>query len=152
MIDAINQAIVSELKQNARIGWGDLAGRVGISRQALKKRVERLEQKGHIKAYTIITSHQQASPGSESSETIRAFFRIRFSKGNSCFKLSQLFSSYENILSAWAIAGNWDALVLVEAGSMEEVSEIREIIVKSGGIDEIRTEVALVQLYHNDGA
>ena len=147
MMDAINQRIMVELKRDARIGWGDLAGRIGISRQALAKRVDRLEQKGYIKGYTIVTSHQESGRAQQEGTTIQAFLRIRFSKGNDCFKLSQIFSSYENVVSGWAITGIWDALVLVEAGSMEDVSEIREIIVSTGGIEEIRTEVVLNRLY-----
>ena len=41
---------------------GALADRVGISRQALKGRVERLEYKGHIVGYTIITAHNDDQP------------------------------------------------------------------------------------------
>ena len=159
MLDIINQRIISELKKNSRINWGDLAKIVGISRQALKKRIERLEYKRHIIGYTILTSHEalhEASheapheaphEASHKASRIRAFLRVRFSKGNDCFKLSLTFNSYKNVIASWGITGDWDSLVLVQAESMEKISEIRELIVQTGGIDEIETEVVLNEFH-----
>ena len=143
MLDLINQKIISELKKNSRIGWGQLSEIIGISRQSLKKRIERLEHKRHIIAYTIITNDE------EFNETphVQAFLKIRFLKGNDCFKLSRILPSYSSVIASWAITGDWDNIVLVRASSMEHISEIREVIVETGGIDEIETEVILNELY-----
>lgn len=145
-MDAINQSILAELKQNSRIGWGTLADRVGISRQALKGRVERLEYKGHIVAYTIITAHHEQRQREDQLRSVRAFLKIRFAKGNDCFKLARQMESCTNIVGSWAITGDWDMIILVEAQSLEQISEIREIIVASGGIDEIKTDAVLNEL------
>ena len=150
MLDLINQKIMSELKKNSRIGWGQLSEIVGISRQALKKRIERLEHKRHIIGYTIITGHES----SDKTQHVQAFLKIRFLKGNDCFKLSRILSSYSNVVASWAITGDWDNIILVKAHNMEQISDIREAIVETGGIDEIETEVILNELYidksHNE--
>ena len=143
MLDLINQKIISELKKNSRISWGELSGIVGISRQALKKRIERLEYKRHIMGYTIITSHESA----RETSSVQAFLKIRFSKDNDCFKLSRILQSYDNVVASWAITGDWDNMILVRASSMEKISEIREIIVQTGGIDEIETDTVLNELH-----
>lgn len=143
MLDLINQEIIANLKKDGRIGWGRLASIVGISRQALKKRVERLEYKQHILGYTIVTSHDTEDSPQRNDPLVKAFLRIRFAKGNDYFKLSPILATYDNAISAWAITGDWDSVVLVQARNTEMLSEIREIIVKTGGIDEIETEVIL---------
>lgn len=143
MLDLINQKIISELKKNSRISWGELSYIVGISRQALKKRIERLEYKRHIIGYTIITA-QESSP---EPSNVQAFLKIRFSKDNDCFKLSRILPSYDDVVASWAVTGDWDNIVLVKASSMEKISEIREIIVRTGGIDEIETDTVLNELY-----
>ena len=145
-MDVINQSILAALKQNSRIGWGVLAAQLGISRQALRKRIERLELKGQIVGYTIITSHNDEDGDTSTSNHVRAFLKIRFAKGNDCFKLSRFLSSYANIVGSWVVTGDWDMIVLLEANRMEQISDIREVIVASGGIDEIETEVVLNRL------
>ena len=143
MLDLINQKIISELKKNSRISWGQLSEIVGISRQALKKRIERLEYKRHIIGYTIITDYEAFNE----EPYVQAFLKIRFLKGNDCFKLSHLLPSYRNVIASWAITGDWDNVILIRAKSMEQISEIREVIVETGGIDEIEIEVVLNELY-----
>ena len=142
-MDSINQHIISELKKNARVQLGVLASIVGISRQALTKRIETLEKNGYIAGYTILTTHRT----SDDTHKVYAFLRIRFKEGNDCFKLSKIFPTYKNILASWAITGNWDAVILLAADNMETISEIREIIAGTGGIDQIETEVILNWLH-----
>ena len=145
-MDTINRTIIAELKKNSRIGWGALADRVGISRQALKGRVERLDYKGHIVGYTIITAHNDDQPEEGQSRSIQAFLKIRFTKGNDCFRLARHMESCTNIVGSWAITGNWDMILLVAAQSLEQISEVREVIVATGGIDEIKTDAVLNEL------
>ena len=142
-MDLINQGILAALKQNGRIGWGQLAAQLGISRQALRKRIERLEYKNHIRGYTIITSYGEDTAQDPRKDSVSAFLNIRFAKGNDCFKLSQLLSSYQDTAGSWAVTGDWDMVLLVTGKSFEQISAIREAIVATGGIDEIETEAVL---------
>ena len=144
-MDIVNQEIIAALKQNGRITWGELASQIGISRQALRKRVERLEHKGEIIGYTIVTAHKDDNV-EQNKSVVRAFLKIRFAKGNDCFKLARAMSSCQNIAGSWAITGDWDMMALVEAASMEKISEIREMFVSMGGIDEIETDAVLNRL------
>jgi DNA-binding Lrp family transcriptional regulator len=144
-MDIVNQEIIATLKQNGRITWGELASQIGISRQALRKRVERLEHKGEIIGYTIVTAHKDDNV-EQNKSVVRAFLKIRFAKGNDCFKLARAMSSCQNIAGSWAITGDWDMMALVEAASMEKISEIREMFVSTGGIDEIETDAVLNHL------
>ena len=47
-LDALDQKIVSLLIENARMSYSDIAQRVGISRVAVKMRVQALEKRGVI--------------------------------------------------------------------------------------------------------
>ena len=50
-MDTIDQKILSELQENARISNADLAERVNLSPTPCLRRVRKLEQDGVIKAY-----------------------------------------------------------------------------------------------------
>ncbi len=147
MLDLINQKIIFELKKNSRISWGELSRVAGISRQALRKRIERLEYKRYIIGYTIVTSHEPPretlSVQDFETASVQAFLKIKFSKENNCFKLSRTLLSYDSVIASWSIAGYWDNIVLVRVNNIEEISKIREIIIEAGGIDEIKTDAIL---------
>ena len=55
-LDALDQQIVSLLIENARLSYSDIGEKVGLSRVAVKSRIQALEQRGVIEEYT--THHQ----------------------------------------------------------------------------------------------
>ena len=60
-LDALDQKIVSLLIENARMSYSDIAQRVGVSRVAVKMRVQALEKRGVIEGYTTIIDPQKIS-------------------------------------------------------------------------------------------
>lgn len=52
-MDDIDLSIIRQLSANSRISWADLGATVGITRQTAAERVQKLEQAGVIKNYTI---------------------------------------------------------------------------------------------------
>lgn len=52
-MDDIDLSIIRQLSANSRISWADLGSAVGITRQTAAERVQKLEQAGVIKSYTI---------------------------------------------------------------------------------------------------
>lgn len=47
-LDALDQQIVSLLIENARLSYSDIGEKVGLSRVAVKSRIQALEQRGVI--------------------------------------------------------------------------------------------------------
>ena len=60
-LDALDQKIVRLLIENARISYSDIGQKVGISRVAVKARIQALEQRGIIEEYTTIINPQKIS-------------------------------------------------------------------------------------------
>ena len=60
-LDALDQKIVRLLIENARISYSDIGQEVGISRVAVKARIQALEQRGIIEEYTTIINPQKIS-------------------------------------------------------------------------------------------
>ena len=58
-LDALDQKIVQLLIKNARISYSDIGQEVGISRVAVKARIQALEQRGIIEEYTTIINPQK---------------------------------------------------------------------------------------------
>ena len=60
-LDELDQKIVQLLIQNARMSYSELGEKTGISRVAVKMRVQALEQRGVIEQYTAIVNPQKLS-------------------------------------------------------------------------------------------
>jgi len=147
---AIDVAILAALKADGRISLTNLAEKVGISRPALRDRMARMEKKGQILGYTVLTSHETEKSLPDESQ-VKALLHLKFANSeNDCFKLSAYLSSYKNVLASWGTTGNWDMIVLVKGGNMETISEIREIIKATGGLDRIETFVVLNEFKKSD--
>lgn len=60
-LDALDQKIIRLLIENARISYSDIGQNVGLSRVAVKARIQALEQRGIIEEYTTVINPQKIS-------------------------------------------------------------------------------------------
>ena len=60
-LDALDQQIVHLLIENARRSYSEIGQRIGISRVAVKMRIQALEQRGVIEEYTTVINPQKIS-------------------------------------------------------------------------------------------
>ena len=60
-LDELDQKIIRLLIENARISYSDIGEETGISRVAVKARIQALEKRGVIKEYTTIINPQKIS-------------------------------------------------------------------------------------------
>ena len=60
-LDAVDAQIVRLLIDNARMSYSDIGQKVGLSRVAVKMRVQALEKRGVIESYTTIVNPQKIS-------------------------------------------------------------------------------------------
>ena len=60
-LDELDQKIIRLLIENARISYSDIGKETGISRVAVKARIQALEKRGVIEEYTTIINPQKIS-------------------------------------------------------------------------------------------
>ena len=60
-LDSLDQKIVRLLIENARSSYSDIGDKIGISRVAVKARIQAMEQKGIIEEYTTVINPQKIS-------------------------------------------------------------------------------------------
>ena len=58
-LDALDRQIVHLLIENARRSYSEIGQRIGISRVAVKMRIQALEQRGVIEEYTTVINPQK---------------------------------------------------------------------------------------------
>lgn len=136
-MDAIDEKIIAELTRNARVSHSELAGKVLLSRNAVRQRVERLERQGHIAGYTIVR------PGDDTGDVVAAFVLVyrqdRMRGGDVLAALKRI----PEVVICEILSGDFDLMVRLEAASLERVRDIWEDIAKMPGVRDTVTALAL---------
>ena len=62
-MDKLDQRILELIKDNARLSYSEIGKSVGISRVAVKKRMDAMENSGVIRGYRTVIDEEQAQEG-----------------------------------------------------------------------------------------
>lgn len=121
-LDALDQKIVRLLIENARISYSDIGQEVGISRVAVKARIQALEQRGIIEEYTTIINPQKISGA------VSCYFEIE-TLPDTLAEVTETLKENEAITQVYRMTGKNKLHVHAVAASSEEMEKlIREVI------------------------
>lgn len=121
-LDALDQKIVRLLIENARISYSDIGQEVGISRVAVKARIQALEQRGIIEEYTTIINLQKISGA------VSCYFEIE-TLPDTLAEVTETLKENEAITQVYRVTGKNKLHVHAVAASSEEMEKlIREVI------------------------
>lgn len=121
-LDELDQKIVQLLIENARMSYSAIGERVGISRVAVKARVQSLEQRGIIEEYTAIVNPQKISGA------VSCYFELETSP-DTFTRVTELLYQNETITQIYRVTGKNKLHIHAVAASHEEMeSLIREVI------------------------
>lgn len=127
-LDELDRKIVELLIQNARMSYSDIGQQVGISRVAVKMRVQSLERRGVIEEYTTIVNPQKISGA------VSCYFELETAP-EAFQQVVELLRQEETITQIYRVTGNHKLHVHAVAASSEEMERlIREVIDPLPGI------------------
>lgn len=121
-LDALDQKIVRLLIENARASYSDIGQKVGISRVAVKTRIQALEQRGIIEEYTTIINPQKISGA------MSCYFEIE-AEPDTLTQVTEILERNEIITQIYRVTGKDKLHVHAVASSNEEMETlIRDVI------------------------
>ena len=121
-LDELDQKIVELLIENARMSYSEIGQRVGISRVAVKARIQALEQRGIIEEYTTIINPQKVNGA------VSCYFEIEL-QPETFPRAVELLQENETITQIYRVTGKNRLHVHAVAASGEEMEElIRQVI------------------------
>lgn len=136
-MDHLDEKIIAELTRNARISHAELAGRVLLSRNAVRQRIERLERHGHIAGYTIVRA------GDDSGEVVSALVLVyrqdRMRGGDVLAALKRI----PEVVICEVLSGDFDIMVRLEAATLQRLRDIWEDIAEMPGVRDTVTALTL---------
>ena len=113
-LDKLDQEIVSLLIENARISYSDIGEKIGISRVAVKARIQALEQRGIIEEYTTIINPQKISGA------VFCYFEIETTP-NRLAEVTELLNANDTVTQIYRVTGKDKLHVHAVASSAEEM-------------------------------
>lgn len=135
-LDAIDQTLLAELRDNARCPMALLARKVGLSRTAVQARITRLERDkvitgygartGEAYAQSQVSAHVMLTVGPKLTGTVEAALR-----------------KIPEVRSLLSISGTYDMIAIVQAGSIERLDALIDGIGLLDGVERTHTSVVL---------
>jgi DNA-binding Lrp family transcriptional regulator len=140
-VDGIDQQIVALLRQNARRSFQDIGGRVSLSPPAVKRRVDRLEAAGVIRAYAAIVD--PSAMGWHTHAFVALYCEGRMSAG----EIRAAVGDHPEVVAAYTVAGEASAILHVYAEDTAHLEVALERIRDTPGIRRTQTQVVLSTLF-----
>ncbi len=135
-MDDIDQALIAQLRQNARATVAELAHRLKVSRGTVTNRIRKLEDQQLIVGYTV-RLRPEAEP-----ERIRAWMAVLVDGNQTRAVIASLLGE-PGVAALHDTNGRWDLLAELSAGSMTELSQVLERIRLIKGIQGTETSIHL---------
>ena len=116
-LDQLDQQILQLLIRNARMSYSEIGQQVGISRVAVKMRVQALEKKGIIEEYTTIVNPQKISGA------VSCYFEIETTP-ESLMEVARRLKENETVTQIYRVTGKSKLHVHGVASSNEEMERL----------------------------
>jgi len=136
LTDQNDKQILAILRNNSRTSVADIARELKLSRSTIKDRIDRLEAKEIIKAYSILLSDEYTKG------SISAHVMIKLESGRPPSIIKHL-QKIDQIRTAYAVSGNYDLIIIVEAESTKELDEVIDTVREFDSIKDTITSVIL---------
>ena len=116
-LDETDQKILRLLIQNARMSYSEIGQQVGISRVAVKMRVQALEKKGIIEEYTTVINPQKISGA------VSCYFEIETAP-DTLMQVAGLLKENDTVTQIYRVTGKSRLHVHAVASSNEKMEKL----------------------------
>lgn len=113
-LDELDQRIIAELRRDGRASLSDLADRLSIARATVRARMERLQARGEIVGFTVLTrSDVTAQP-------VRGLMMIAI-EGRGTERIVARLTGLPEIIAVHSTNGRWDIIAEIGTRTLEEL-------------------------------
>ena len=117
-LDALDLAILAQLKQDGRMSNLQLSEVIPLSHSAISRRIKRMEESGVIEGYGA-----RINPAAI-GQNVRAFAAVQRQPMVSAIELAKAFEAIPEVVSCWIVTGEADVFIEVAARDMSHFSAI----------------------------
>lgn len=116
-LDEIDQRLIAELRRDGRASHSDLAERLGLARATVRARLERLQARGEIVGYTVLTR------GDISAAPVRGLMSIQI-EGRGTERIMARMAGLPEVQAVHSTNGRWDLIAELGTQTLEELDQV----------------------------
>ncbi len=144
-IDAVDRKILSLLVEDGRRSYGDIAARVSLSAPSVKRRIDRLRDRGALEGFTAIVDHGAMGWNTE------ALVELFFQAGTTLDRVARTLRDHPEVVEAWSVTGEADAIARVRTGDNAALERLIMDLQKDGLVIRTRSQVVMSRLVSRAG-
>jgi Lrp/AsnC family transcriptional regulator len=141
-LDTIDLKILTLLQQDASLSTAEIAERAGVSQSPCWRRIQRLREKGYIKATVAIVDRQKLG------FMMQIFAQVKMARltDEARAEFVRQIAGTPEILECYTVFGEMDVMMKVVAPDVVWYQEfVFSVIMKLPGVQDIRSIVTLVE-------
>ncbi len=139
-LDGLDRRIIDELRLDGRASYAEMGSTIGLSPSAVKRRVDRMVADGVIRGFRVRLDPDVDGAGTE------AYVEL-FCRGTVApEELRRILDSIPNVVEAFTVTGQADAIVRLRAGTMPDLEVALEKVRLAPQVDKTRSAIVLTRL------
>ena len=139
-LDRVDRDIIAMLQANGREPVSTLAQRVGLSRNAVRERLNRLERTGVITGYSVRL-------GAMPSQALARAYMLVYLGGAHCDRVLPEIRRIPEVKTSQSLSGEIDMIVYVEGDSLDAINHVRDALERIGGVNKVVTLAVLADRF-----
>ena len=139
-LDDTDRRVLELLGRDGRASYAEIGLLVNLSATAVKRRVDRLRERGVVRGFTVVLDPGVLDWSTEAF--VEVFCRERTPPEEILSSLRQ----FPEVVAAWTVTGDADALVHLRAADMRHLEAVIERIRREPGVQRSRSTVVLSRL------
>lgn len=116
-LDDVDQRLIAELRRDGRASLSDIADRLDLARATVRARMERLQARGEIVGFTVLTR------GDVSALPVRGLMMIAI-EGRGQERITARLVGLPEVLAVHSTNGRWDLICELGARTLEELDAL----------------------------
>ena len=139
-IDAIDVKILQLLSEDGRRTYGDIGRQVSLSAPAVKRRVDRLRDRGVLRGFTAVVDHSALGSATE------ALVELFYAPGTLLDEVTRRLEKHPEVVEAWSVTGEADAIARVRTRDNADLERLIMELQRDGLVERTRSQVVMSQL------
>jgi len=139
-MDAPDRQILALLVEDGRRTYDDIAGQVALSAPAVKRRIDRLRERGALKGFTAVLDHAALGDSTE------ALIELFYAPGTLLEQVTATLRRHPEVVEAWSVTGEADAIARVRTHDNRDLERLIMELQRDGLVQRTRSQVVLSRL------
>lgn len=135
-LDDIDTRLIAELRRDGRAALSALAERLGVARATIRARMERLESRGEIAGFTVVTR------GDVTASPVRGLMLVAI-EGRGTDRIVARLTGMPEVQAVHSTNGRWDLIAEIGTRTLEELDAVLARIRVLEGVTASETSLLL---------